>query len=44
MLCGTRDLVNPMGQTVQGNRASEVFDEASQEVIAPACLFELYAV
>lgn len=28
----------------QGNRASEAFDECSQEVIAPSCLFELHAV
>jgi single-stranded DNA-binding protein len=44
-----RDL--PSGQKVanlrvatQGNRASEAFDECSQEVIAPSCLFELHAV
>jgi hypothetical protein len=30
--------------TSQGNRASEAFDECSQEVIAPSCLFELHAV
>jgi hypothetical protein len=29
---------------IQGNRASEAFDECSQEVIAPSCLFELHAV
>lgn len=28
----------------QANRASEAFDECSQEVIAPSCLFELHAV
>ena len=28
----------------QGNRASEAFDECSQEVIAPSWLFELHAV
>jgi hypothetical protein len=31
-------------KAVQGNRASEAFDECSQEVIAPSCLFELHAV
>jgi len=31
-------------QALQGNRASEAFDECLQEVIAPSCLFELHAV
>jgi hypothetical protein len=33
-----------MPHRTQGNRASEAFDECSQEVIAPSCLFELHAV
>ena len=28
----------------QGNRASEALDEGFEELIAPACLFELSAV
>jgi hypothetical protein len=36
--------VNKKGENPQGNRASEAFDECSQEVIAPSCLFELHAV
>ena len=32
------------GPVQQGNRASEALDEGFEELIAPACLFELSAV
>ena len=35
---------NGLHLTVQGNRASEALDEGFEELIAPACLFELSAV